>query len=216
MVIDGRVRIPMGITDLAAFRQWCHSADFPEEGRFAYLDGTIWVDLSMEQAFSHNDVKTGVASVLWPLARAIGTGRYFGDGMRLSHPEANLTTDPDGLFYFYATLQSGRLIQVAGRHGGVVEFEGTPDMVLEVVSDTSVEKDMVRLPPLYERAGIQEFWRIDAQGKLVFELFRLTPGGYVSAQLPDGWLHSDVFGRDFHLAQGIDPTGQPQFTLEVR
>jgi Uma2 family endonuclease len=98
----------------------------------------------------------------------------------------------------------------------VVEFEGTPDMVLEVVSDTSVEKDMVRLPPLYERAGVAEFWRIDARGELVFELFRLTPSGYVSTQLPDGWLHSDVFGRDLQLVQGVDPMGQPQFTLEVR
>ena len=95
-------------------------------------------------------------------------------------------------------------------------LEGTPDMVLEVVSDSSVEKDNVLLPPLYQAAGVPEFWRIDARGELLFELLRLTPGGYVSAQLPEGWWHSDVFARDFRLVQGADPLGQPEFTLEVR
>lgn len=216
VVIDERLRIPAGITDFDAFRQWAHSDDFPEQGRIAFLDGTLWIDLAMEQAFSHNDVKHEVVSILRGVARAAQVGRYFGDGMRLSHPQATLSTDPDGLFFFFTTLQTGRLRQVSGTRGGVVEFEGTPDMVLEVVSDTSVEKGTRTLPTLYQRAGIPEFWRIDARGELRFEILRLTPAGYTSTQLPDGWWRSDVFDREFLLEQGTDPLGQPEFHLRVR
>ena len=45
-------------------------------------------------------------------------------------------------------------------------MEGTPDMVLEILSDTSEQKDLVDLPANYQTAGIPEFWRIDARGWL--------------------------------------------------
>jgi Uma2 family endonuclease len=216
VVINGWLHIPKGITDLATFEQWLESDHFPEQGRFSWLDGVLWVDLGMEQLYWHNEVKAEVATVLRLLVRASRSGRYCTDGMRLINPTANLNTDPDGLFYLFTTQQSGKVRQVPGRLGGVVAFEGTPDMVLEVVSDNSVQKDMVTLPPQYQAAGVPEFWRIDARAALQFELLRLTPSGYVATVLDDGWQHSDVFGRDFRLVGGTNPVGEPQFTLEVR
>ena len=64
----GRVLVPAGITDLSGFRSWVESEDFPCAGRISYLAGTIWVDLSMEQAYSHNQAKTAitVGSFHWP------------------------------------------------------------------------------------------------------------------------------------------------------
>src|SRR4051812_15201215 len=93
--------------------------------------------------------------------------------MLLSNVAADLSTVPGGLFVSFAALREGHVRQVPGRHAGVVELEGTPEMVLEVVSDSSVEKDTVRLPELYRRAGIPEFWRVDARGELRFEVLRL-------------------------------------------
>jgi Uma2 family endonuclease len=154
---------------------------------------------------------------LRPLVRASGLGRYFGDGMRLRNVAANLSTDPDGLFYFHASLQNGQIQEVTGRlPGGVVEYLGSPDMVLEVVSESSVEKDMVRLPQLYQAAQVREFWRVDVRNALGFEILRLTPSGYAPTQLADGWWRSDVFARDFRLAQNNDAMGRPEFVLEVR
>jgi Uma2 family endonuclease len=213
--IAGHVRIPAGITDLASYRRWTHSDDFPERGRFAYLAGTIWVDLSMEQAYSHNDVKTTFARVLHGLARSTRMGRYFGDGMQLSIPAVDLTSVPDGMFITYDALSSGRIQRVPSvRQVGVVEFEGVPDMVLEVVSESSVDKDTVTLPPLYQRAGIAEFWRVDARNELTFEIFRLVGGVYQSTRQADGWCRSDLFGRSFRLTQATDPAGDPEFDLE--
>jgi Uma2 family endonuclease len=215
--IAGHVQIPAWITDQASYRRWTYCDDFPERGRFAYLDGTIWVDLSMEQAYTHNDVKEAICSRLRDLGRSTRLGRYFGDGMQISIPTVNLTTVPDGLFVTYAALSSGRIQRVPStRQVGVVEFEGVPDMVLEVVSASSVEKDTVTLPPLSQRAGITEFWRADVRNQLTFEIFRLVGGVYQATQQPDGWWRSDLFGHFFRLVQGSDPAGDPEFDLEAR
>lgn len=217
IVINGDVHIPAGINDLATFRLWARSEECPEKLRVAYLSGILWVDLTMEQGYTHNDVKHEVAMVLRMLVKTIATGRYFGDGMLLSNVEADLSTMPDGQFLSFAALKDGRVREVPGKHMGVVEFEGSPEMVLEVVSESSVEKDMVRLPFLYWRAGISEFWRIDARGaELRFEILRREATGYVPASEPDGWWHSAVFGRSFRLTQQADPRGRPFFTLDHR
>jgi Uma2 family endonuclease len=215
VVIDGRWRIPPGIVDLASFRRWLR-AEEPEGVRLAYLAGVLWVDQSMEQFYTHNQVKGEIARVLGNLVEESGLGRFGPDGMQLSNPDADLSTAPDGLYFTYDALRSGRIRQLAGRRPGVIELEGTPDMVLEVVSDSSVEKDLERLPDLYRRAGIPEFWRADARGELRFEILRLTEAGYVAAEAPDGWRRSEVFGRSFRLTQHADPLGQPKYRLELR
>jgi Uma2 family endonuclease len=98
-----------------------------------------------------------------------------------------------------------------------VELEGTPDMVLEVVSPSSVQKDTVELRDLYWRAGVNEYWLVDARGDhLVFDILRHTPEGYLATDLQEGWLASAVFARSFQLIRQSDPLGFPQFTLLVR
>jgi Uma2 family endonuclease len=89
-------------------------------------------------------------------------------------------------------------------------------MVLEVVSNSSVEKDTDILPEAYARAGIPEFWRIDARAGVSFEVFRLTPEGYAPSREADGWWRSEAFGRSFRLTAATDPLGDPTYRLEVR
>jgi hypothetical protein len=216
VVINGRVRIPAGVGDLEAFRRWARSEECPEHVRLAYLAGTLWVDLTLEELFSHNQVKGEVARVLHGLCRLKEIGRYFMEGVLLSNVEAELSFMPAGAFISYATFRSGRIRPVPGPQGGVVELAGTPDLVLDVLSDASVLKDTVLAPELYRRAGIPEVWRVDARGELRFEIFRLTDAGYVPTQEPDGWWRSDVFGQSFRLTQQADAAGQPDFTLEVQ
>jgi hypothetical protein len=143
------VRIPPEVKDLASFRRWAHSDRFPEEGRICFLNGEVWVDMSKEQAFTHNQVKGEFSRVLSTLVQEADLGRFFPDGMLLTNIDADLSCQPDGIFVSSETLKSGRLRLVEGVKGGCVESEGTPDMVLEVVSESSVEKDTVILHNLY-------------------------------------------------------------------
>src|SRR5262249_35900126 len=163
---------------------------YPRHGWFSYLGGALWVDLSMEEQ-NHNQLKGAVAIVVGALVLAARLGRYFHDRMRLSHAAAGLATEPDGMFVSWATLRSGRVLLVPGSGESPVRIEGTPDMVLEVVSATSAEKDYDELPDLYARAGVPEYWRVDPRGRrLRFDLLRLTTRGYVATRKQGGWVKS--------------------------
>ena len=183
----GMVAIPPGIKDLDSFRRWAKSDAFPARGRFSFLDGLLWVDLSMEQLYTHNQVKGEVSRVLLSLVRETGQGLFLPDGMLLSNPGVNLSTVADGVFVSFAALQNGRVRQVPGSRAGFVELEGSPEMVLEVVSDSSVEKDLERLPPLYWRSAVEELWRIDARNNRPFRAAQSRHRGLCSRS-GTGWL----------------------------
>jgi len=211
------VRIPGDIVDLESFRRWAMSDEFPERGWFSYLGGEIWVDLSMEQAFTHNQVKAELCEILRGLVKSLGLGYFFVDRMRLSNLAVDLCTEPDGMFVAYDTVRAERVELTEGFDGGYVEVLGTPDMVLEVVSDRSVKKDTVTLRDLYFRAGVTEYWLVDARGeKPQFDILRRAARGYTPTRKQNGWLRSGLFGRSFQLTRKTDPLGHPQFTLGVQ
>ncbi|MDX1946354.1 MAG: Uma2 family endonuclease [Pirellulaceae bacterium] len=218
IVVNGEAEIPAWVRDHASYRKWARSDDFPEGGRFAYLNGTIWADFTMEQVFTHNQVKTAIAAVLYQHVKALDLGYVFSDGTLLSHDGAGLSCEPDACFLTYETVASKLARWIRGASEGYVEVEGTPDLVLEVVSTSSVRKDNVTLRDLYWRAGIREYWLVDARATpLKFSLLRHQAKGYVEARKqPEGWLKSAVFGRSFRLVQRLDRLGQPTFDLEVR
>jgi Uma2 family endonuclease len=212
------VQIPAGINDLDAFRHWAKSDDYPRRGRFAFLRGKLWVDMSMEQAFSHNRVKVRFTTVLDDLVAADDSGYVFGDRMLLSNPAAGVSNEPDVMYVSFASLDAGRASLVPGAEGGFVEVLGSPDMVLEVVSNSSVRQDTRELVEDYWRAGIAEYWLVDARGEQpVFDLLRSGADGYVRARRQSGgWLKSQVFGRSFRFTQSTDARGFPQYAVDVR
>jgi Uma2 family endonuclease len=209
--------IPPGITDLESFRRWARSDAFPKRGRFCFFHNELWVDLTMEQAYTHNAVKGEFTAILLSLAKTLETGRYFTDGMRLTHPTVEFSTVPDGLFILFESFDEGRIAEVAGKVQGYVEFEGTPDMVLEVVGDFSEEKDAAFVD-LYFQAGILEYWLVDVRQEPVrFDIYKRNARKYIAARRQaGGWLRSLVFKRSFRLVQQTDRRGMPQFALESR
>jgi Uma2 family endonuclease len=211
------VHIPVWVIDLESFRRWVDSDEVPEDLRVCYLDGEVWVDMSKEQFFSHNDIKAEFTAVLRILVKAERLGRYATDGMLLTNVEANLSSGPDGVFISHETLERGRVRLVQGKKGGYVELEGTPDMVLEVVSDSSVKKDTDTLRDLYWEAGIREYWLVDARGEEIeFNILRRIPKGYAATRKQGGWVKSAVFGKSFRLTCQKAEDGNPEYTLEMR
>jgi Uma2 family endonuclease len=206
------------VTSLATFREWAKSDAYPERGQFSYLAGSLYVDLSMEKFIPHNQVKGEFAVVLGQLVKTAEMGYYVHDNMLYTNVGADLSTEPDGAFLSYDTMREGRAWLNGGALGDDVELEGVLDMVLEVVSDSSVRKDTVRLHDLYWRAGIPEYWLVDARGAAPqFTIFKHGPEGYTRTRpQKGGWLKSDVFGRSFRLTQNTDLLGHPRCNLAVR
>ena len=116
----------------------------------------------------------------------------------------------------WESFEQKRVPLVEGKEEGFLELEGSPDMVLEVVSASSEEKDTVTLRDLYHRAGIPEYWLVDARTEPRFEILRRTARGYTSIRKSKGWLKSPIFGKSFRLTRDTDELGNPEFTLMVR
>jgi Uma2 family endonuclease len=211
------VTVPNWVLDLESFRRWLDADDVPEKTRIWYLRGEVWVDMSKEQVFSHVLVKTKITARLTTLVETEPLGLYLGDGVRLSNVAADLSVKPDGTFVARPTLEAGRLRLVEGMEEGFLELEGSPDMVLEVVSRSSVRKDRVLLRQAYWEAGIREYWLVDARKEpLSFDILRHGARGYTSTRKQQGWLKSVVFGKAFRLLQQTGPQKHPDYVLEVR
>jgi Uma2 family endonuclease len=211
------VRIPLWVTDLRSFRRWAESEESPDKATVCYLAGEVWVEMSKEQVYSHNHVKTEFARVLAGLVKQYRLGRYFSDGLFLTNVEADFSSKPDGTFVSREAFAANRVRLIEGALEGFVEIEGTPDMVLEVVSGSSVNKDTEWLRDLYWKAGIAEYWLVDCRGERVdFDILRRTAGGYSPASKSSGWIESAVFGHSFLLTRQTDEMGQPEYTLEAR
>jgi Uma2 family endonuclease len=216
VVVADQVRIPFWVNDLESFRRWSRSDDYPERGWVSFLDGEIWVDTHMEQLFTHNRVKTCFTVALAGFVESEELGYYFSDRASLINESADLATEPDGTFCSFGAIDGKRVRLLEGVEEGHVEIEGTPDMVLEVVSTRSVRKDTKVLRGLYWKAGIPEYWLVDARkGPPEFDVLRRTERGYSSTRRQKGWLRSKVFGRSFLLEARADRLGNPQFFLRV-
>jgi Uma2 family endonuclease len=217
LLTDESIQIPDGINDLAAFRAWFQSDSFPEEGRLCFLDGAVWVDTGMEQLFTHNQVKQEFNLVLGGLIKAERLGRYYPDGIQVVNLAAELSSQPDGTFVSQASLRDHRVKLVPAKSGGYTELEGIPDMVLEVVSRSSIYKDTERLIDLYWRAGVPEYWLADARtDALRFDIFRHGSKGYKPVRKTAGYAKSQIFGKSFQLTRQLDESGNPEFSLSVR
>jgi Uma2 family endonuclease len=215
--VPAEVRVPGWVVDLESFRRWADADDFPEKGRIWFLKGGVWVDMGKEQVFTHVAVKTEITVVLGGLVKREQLGRFWADGLFLSNVTADIAGKPDGTFVSPEARQSNRVRLVEGMEEGYLELEGTPDMVLEVVSRSSVHKDTVTLRQAYWEAGIREYWLVDVrQEPLRFEILRRSAAGYVTTRRRGGWLKSAVFGRSFRLTQETNGLGHPEYTLAIR
>ncbi len=217
---DGRLRVPTNIDSLRKFREWGHADDFPEKMHVSYIAGDVEVEMSPENAEFHGKPKVQLVIRLGALIEERDLGDLYTDSMMLVCPEADLATEPDLVFCSYDAQQAGRVRAsewVAGS-GNFVEIVGAPDLVVEVVSRSSVRKDTKSLREKYFKAGIPEYWLIDTRGfSIDFQLLVRGVSGYELAE-PDaeGYRLSQVFQTRFLLTRRRNPLGAFAYKLLER
>ncbi|MCI0701772.1 MAG: Uma2 family endonuclease [Planctomycetia bacterium] len=213
------ITVPARATaSLASFREWARDNDLPEKTKLLYCRGEVMIDMGTEQIFSHVEVKTEITTVLRVIAKEGKLGRMWAEGFLVTNKDAELSCNPDAVFVSNEAFSSKRVKLVEGKEGGFVELLGSPDMVLEVVSDSSEKKDNQTLFEAYYEAGISEYWLVDARGEEIeFNIYKHGSKKYtVVKKQPGGWVKSAVFGKSFRRTRGKDATGNPEFTLEVK
>jgi Uma2 family endonuclease len=213
------IAIPASARNLEGFVDWVTSAGFPEHAHASFISGEILIDMSPEELETHGVVKAEVYRVVTTCNREMKLGKFYPDGCLVTNKAADLSTEPDGTFVTRTSLRLGhvRLVPRKGYPGQYIELRGTPDWILEVVSKSSVIKDKRKLWKQYHRAGIPEYWLIDARGEeTIFQILHWRRKSYVSASKKDGWQWSRVFGRSFRLERVKDELGLWDYTLHVR
>ena len=216
VLVEDQCLIPGDLATLAAFRRWAVSEKFPPTGRIDWVASHIEVDMSPEDIFTHGTLKTEIVRVLGTLAKGRGIHLFTGE-TRVSSVAGDLSVEPDVVAVSDAAIDAGRVRRVpasGGRPDRFTELEGTPDLVVEIVSDASVKKDTQRLPVAYHAAGIREFWLIDARGPDVrFTIHRWEPTGYVASLTADGRCLSTVFGCGFTVVRSRNASGRFVYDL---
>jgi Uma2 family endonuclease len=198
-------QVPLSAYTPAGFREWAFSASYPQRGRATLVNGNILIDMNSERFNTHNFVKLEVTSVIYSLVKSQRLGMTAADGALITNESAGISNEPDGCFASWESLRAKKVQLIRGATGNKAEsWDGSPDWVLEVVSDSSVEKDTVLLMDGYHRAGIREYWIIDArQAEIDFNIFVWQEAGYVPQLRAEGWVDSPVFGRRFSLRRQL-------------
>lgn len=214
------IEIPGSIGDLRRFREWAASREFPERGRIDWIGGRMEVDMSPEDLTTHGTPKSAIAGKLVSLVQETERGLVFIDRARLSSPVADLSCEPDILVLLRETLETegARLVPRLGAKERFIEIEGPVDVAVECVSDSSVVKDLQRLPVAYFRAGVREYWLVDARRAEVE--FRILRRGFeeFEAVIPDGegFVTSEVLGARFRLTRSRRSSMLVFYRLEAR
>src|SRR5579872_6736997 len=142
-VQDETLVVPIWVTDHPSFLKWIRSGAIPEDLRVSYINGRVWIDSMTERAYAHNRLKAWITSVLLPLIEDNNLGAFYTDGMLFSCPKASFSTVSDGIFASQKTIDTGGIQLTGGMRGHKdTELIGSPDLMIEVVSDHSADKDL--------------------------------------------------------------------------
>lgn len=218
LTIDG-LRVPAEIDQLEAFRAWVRTLE-EDAPRVHFSHGRVWIQMSPQDYFSHVRLVGQLNARLELLAQELDLGEYWSDGGWLTNELVGLSTEPDGFLVCWQTMERGEA-RFAERRGGrgPIELLGRGDMVLEVVSDYSVDKDTVQLMADYASAGFSEYWLVDARVTPVsFRLLVLqADGAYREATCDDdGFVASPIWNRRFRVDAQTNRAGHPTYRLLVR
>lgn len=137
----------------------------PDDGvLYELLDGELVTRASPTPA--HQQVVSRLSRLFEPVEDA-DHGAFYPGPIDVVFDQYNMTL-PDGIFA--VALRQG-IVTGTGVHGA-------PDVVMEVLSPTSIERDWSEKFTLYQRFGVRSYWIIDLSEQRLHR-FDLVDGRYV-------------------------------------
>ena len=138
---------------------------FPDDGkRHEIIDGDHCVTPAPRTKHQRISANLTVALVSFVKRRRMG--------LVLAAPSDVILSDEN-------VVQPDLLFVSTARASIVTEdnIRGAPDLVVEIISETTRKKDEVTKRKLYERFGVQEYWVVDPELETV-KIFRRAQQGY--------------------------------------
>lgn len=150
-----------------------------EDTRAELLDGVMIVHSPASPR--HDDVGGFVRPLMRLFAESKGLGKVLGPEA-VVHLASCRKFAPDAFF-----LAQDRVPQPLPKK----QFEGAPDLVMEVLSPSNRDEDLDDKRPAYQQAGVREIWWIDLDGQAVL-VDRRRRKRYVTQTVTDGRITSTV------------------------
>jgi Uma2 family endonuclease len=150
-----------------------------EDQKADLINGVIY--LAPPETPDANELFGWLITLMNLYARRTKQGRVFGSRVAFRLAD-NHGPEPDIAF-----VRTERLHRVRRTH-----VEGRADLVIEMVSPDSVERDYCLKRELYEEYGIPEYWIVDDWDRKVTLLQWNQEGKYRAARPRNGELHSNV------------------------
>lgn len=134
--------------------------------------------------WEHNELAHELEHAIRQYVRSRRLGRVSGDILVILDEAKDLAYAPD--IVFVATENLERI-----REGKV---DGSPDLVVEVLSPTTMHEDVGKKKRIYHAYGVQWYWIVDME-RQVIEEYRWTSEGYLLTQvvLPNETFHPKLF-----------------------
>lgn len=144
----------------------------PEDVRAELIGGELYVTPSPN--VEHQRTCQQVCVLLRSHLEATGFGEVFQAPLDVHLPGGDVV-QPD-------------LLVVARERVGIAQdwIRGAPDLVVEILSPTHRERDLVVKRDLYARAGVREYWVVDPEARGI-EVLALEDDAY----RPRGWFTGD-------------------------
>jgi Uma2 family endonuclease len=136
----------------------------PDRNRYEIVDGELFVTPS--PITLHQRIVGNLYAQLWQHVRKHRLGEVFVAPLDVVFTFSTVL-EPDVIF-----VSRSRLHIV-----GEKNLAGPPDLVVEVLSESTAKLDREIKPKQYALYGVSEFWRIDPDGKTL-EILRLKEGEY--------------------------------------
>ena len=116
----------------------------------------------------HSNIIVNLIGELYAYVKPNKLGTIFQDNMDVHLPDGNLFR-PD---FAFISAANKKLVDNPDDR-----FHGVPDMVVEVFSRSTMQRDMTVKKNIYERNGVKEYWLINPWSESI-EVYLLRDGKY--------------------------------------
>jgi Uma2 family endonuclease len=158
----------VGTLGQAAFRAFVERRGRRDGNHYELLNGRIV--MNPPAGYPHGDIGHRLQLVLGRLATARGLGKVFDSSQGFDLPSGD-TLEPDASF-----VSKERLDQMPAPEEGAF-LRVIPDLVVEVLSQSTASYDRGEKKAIYERNGVREYWLIDWRRREL-TIFHLADGRF--------------------------------------
>ncbi|MBE3588748.1 Uma2 family endonuclease [Desulfofundulus thermocisternus] len=164
----------------------------PEDKRYEIIGGDIFMTPSPKRA--HQKVSRNLTTILWSYVKDHALGEVYEAPFDVLFGQ-NDVVQPDIMFVARNNLS------IIGENN----IQGAPDLIIEILSPSSAERDLFLKKKLYARHAVKEYWIVDPGARTVT----------VNLWQKNEYIQTGVYGEEDtwrpHLLPGLIIEGKEVF-----